>query len=34
MEIMKSIGLIIFWFAVVVVAGTAYLWVIIFAIRR
>lgn len=34
MEIMKNIGLIIFWFAAVVVAGTAYLWAVIFAIRR
>jgi len=34
MEILQSIGLMLFWFAVVVVSGTAYLWLIIFAIRK
>lgn len=33
-ETMVNIGLIFFWFAVVVVCGTAYLWAIIFAIRK
>lgn len=34
MEILTNIGLIMFWFAVVVVAGTAYVLVIIFAIKK
>ncbi|EFT2846284.1 hypothetical protein HVL56_000788 [Escherichia coli] len=34
MGILTNIGLMLFWFAVVVVAGTAYLWAIIFAIRK
>lgn len=33
-EILKNIGLILFWFLVVVVCGTAYLWAVIFAIRK
>ncbi|MCW1826518.1 hypothetical protein OLZ31_06590 [Enterobacter asburiae] len=33
-EILKNIGLILFWFAVVVVCGTAYVWAVIFAIRK
>ncbi|HDC1418456.1 TPA: hypothetical protein O7U53_002319 [Salmonella enterica] len=33
-DILKNIGLILFWFSVVVAAGTGYLWAIIFAIRR
>lgn len=34
MDILKNIGLIMFWFAVVVVCGTAYLWAVLFAIRK
>ena len=34
METLKNIGLILFWFAIVVTSGTAYLWAIIFAIRK
>lgn len=34
MEILLKICLMLFWFAVVVVAGTAYLWVVMFAIRK
>ncbi|TDN60759.1 hypothetical protein [Scandinavium goeteborgense] len=34
MDILQSIGLMLFWFAVVVVSGTAYLWLIIYAIRK
>ncbi|WP_447726819.1 hypothetical protein [Enterobacter asburiae] len=34
MDILKNIGLIVFWFAAVVVCGTAYLWAVIFAIRK
>lgn len=34
MEILTTIGLMLFWFAVVVVAGTAYVWAIIFAIKK
>lgn len=34
MEILKNIWLILFWFLVVVVCGTAYLWAVIFAIRK
>lgn len=33
-EILKNIGLILFWFAVVVVCGTAYVWSVIYAIRK
>lgn len=34
MEILVRIGLMLFWFAVVVVCGTFYLWAVIFAIRK
>lgn len=34
MEILISLGMIILWFAVVVAAGTAYVWLIIFAIKK
>lgn len=34
MDILVSIGMMLFWFAAVVVCGTAYLWVIIIAIRK
>ncbi|EFH1544877.1 hypothetical protein BF283_000127 [Escherichia coli] len=34
MEIILKIGLMLFWFAVVVVAGTAYLWAVMFSIRK
>ncbi|AWZ97888.1 hypothetical protein L356_09038 [Enterobacter sp. MGH 10] len=34
MDIVIKIGLILFWFAAVVVCGTAYLVAIIFAIRK
>ncbi|HFI2181336.1 hypothetical protein [Enterobacter roggenkampii] len=34
MEIILKIGLMLFWFAVVVVAGTAYLGAVMFAIRK
>ena len=34
MDILIKIGLILFWFAAVVVCGTAYLLAIIFAIRK
>ncbi|RZN40392.1 hypothetical protein FEK48_13130 [Escherichia sp. E2593] len=34
MDILLKLGLIIFWFAVVVACGTAYLWAIIFAIDK
>jgi hypothetical protein len=34
MDILFKIGLILFWFAAVVVCGTTYLWAIIFAIRK
>ena len=34
MDIFIKIGLILFWFAAVVVCGTAYLLAIIFAIRK
>lgn len=34
METLTNIGLIMFWFAVVVVVGTAYVWAIIFAIKK
>lgn len=33
-DIMTNIGLIVFWFLVVVVAGTFYLWTVIFAIKK
>lgn len=34
MDILIKIGMILFWFAAVVVCGTAYIWGIIFAIRK
>lgn len=34
MDALMKIGLILFWFAVVVVVGTTYLWAVIFAIKR
>ena len=34
MDILIKIGMILFWFAAVVVCGTAYLWAVIFAIRK
>lgn len=34
MDISIKIGMIMFWFATVVVCGTAYLWAVIFAIRK
>ncbi|EAS2156600.1 hypothetical protein AL950_003301 [Salmonella enterica subsp. enterica] len=34
METLTNIGLMMFWFAVVVVAGTAYVLAIIFAIKK
>lgn len=34
MEILVRIGLMLFWFAVVVVCGTVYLWAVFFAIRK
>lgn len=34
MDILVSIGLMLFWFAAVVVCGTAYIWAMIFAIRK
>lgn len=34
MDILIKIGLILFWFSVVVVCGTGYLWAVIFAIRK
>lgn len=34
MEILTGIGLMLFWFSVVVAAGTLYLWVVIFAIKK
>lgn len=33
-DIIINIGLIIFWFLVVVIAGTFYLWSVIFAIKK
>jgi hypothetical protein len=33
-DIMTNIGLIVFWFLVVVVTGTFYLWAVIFAIKK
>ncbi len=33
-DILINIGMILFWFAAVVVCGTGYLWVVIFAIRK
>lgn len=34
MEILKNIWMILFWFTFVVVCGTAYLWAVIFAIKK
>lgn len=34
MGAMINIGLILFWFAVVVFCGMVYLWVVIFAIKK
>ena len=34
MEVLLKIGLMLIWFSVVVACGTAYLWAIIFAIRK
>lgn len=34
MDILVMIGSMLFWFAAVVACGTAYLWLIIFAIRK
>ncbi|WP_370609526.1 hypothetical protein NMD12_06645 [Citrobacter portucalensis] len=34
MDILIKIGMILFWFAFVVVCGTAYVWAVIFAIRK
>lgn len=34
MDILSKIGMILFWFAAVVVCGTGYLWAVIFAIRK
>ena len=34
MDIFIKIGMILFWFAAVVICGTAYLWAVIFAIRK
>lgn len=34
MEILTNIGLMMFWFAVVLVAGTSYVCAIIFAIKK
>ena len=34
MDILVKTGMILFWFSVVVVCGTAYLWAVIFAIRK
>jgi hypothetical protein len=34
MDILIKIGMILFWFAAVVICGTAYLWAVIFAIRK
>jgi hypothetical protein len=34
MEILSSIGMMIFWFVVVVAGGTVYVWCVIFAIRK
>ncbi|PWI79553.1 hypothetical protein DEO48_13445 [Enterobacter sp. CGMCC 5087] len=34
MDILIKIGMILFWFAAVVVCGTGYLWAVIFAIRK
>lgn len=34
MDILFEIGMILFWFTAVVVCGTAYLWAVIFAIRK
>ena len=34
MDILIKTGMILFWFAFEVVCGTAYLWAVIFAIRK
>ena len=34
MDILIKTGIILFWFAAVVVCGTTYLWAVIFAIRK
>lgn len=34
MDILSNIGLMIFWFVAAVICGTAYLWAVIFAIRK
>lgn len=34
MDILIKTGMILFWFAFVVICGTAYLWAVIFAIRK
>ena len=34
MDILIKIGMILFWFTFVVVCGTAYVWAVIFAIRK
>lgn len=34
MDILIKIGVILFWFTFVVVCGTAYVWAVIFAIRK
>lgn len=34
MDILFSIGMILLWFATVVICGTAYVWAVIFAIRK
>lgn len=34
MDIFIKIGMILFWFSAVVICGTAYLWAVIFAIRK
>ncbi|HGW4611434.1 TPA: hypothetical protein ACNIE9_002764 [Enterobacter chengduensis] len=34
MDILIKLGMILFWFAAIVVCGTGYLWAVIFAIRK
>lgn len=34
MDILINIGMILFWFSVVVVCGTVYVWVIIVSMRK
>ncbi|HCM9501963.1 hypothetical protein L8P89_00480 [Enterobacter roggenkampii] len=34
MGVLTNIGLMLFWFIVVVVSGTAYLWAVMFAIKK